>query len=187
MHENTKKNVNCTIKKNPNKPKHGKYYLNYLLQLFSHQQFSIPHSLWSVVISHGTCLIHSKHSPQTKLVKKFPSKQFFTEKYRNTEPRRFRRGALFSIKFHKMTACFVPSQLLGCKEAWPRKRAPSWALQGVQTPKAKSPKSLHLCLNCLFQMTALEEGGKESAVLKTDILSGLSTTPPDTLVAILYL
>lgn len=188
MHENIKVNINCAIKK---KPKTNQNIENiswipcYSCSPISSFPFHIP-ALWSVVFFHGTCLIHSNYSPQTKPVKKFPSEGFFTEKYRNTEPGRFHRGTLFSTNFHKMPACLVPSQLLGLlqRSLTMQMTMESWALQGVQTPKVRSPRSLHLCLKCLFQMTALAEGGREATVLKADIwdvLSRFSTTAHCTL------
>lgn len=115
MHENIKVNINCSIKKNPKTNRNIEnisWIPCYSCSPISSFPFHIP-ALWSVVIFHGTCLIHSNYSPQTKPVKKFPSEGFFTEKYRNTEPGRFHRGTLFSTNFHKMPACLVPSQLLG--------------------------------------------------------------------------
>lgn len=175
----------CTTEKKQtqNKPKHGKYYLNSLLKLFSHQQFSFPHSR-PVMCCHFSWYMSNSLKPQppdTAGQEICKQTGFSQKNIKTRNPEGFTEAflCLFSTDFHKMTACFEPSQLLGCKEAWPCKWAPRWALWEVQTPKVKSPRSLHLCLKCLFQMAALTEGGKKSVVLKADIwdvLSGLSTT-----------
>lgn len=157
---------NCTIEKKQtqNKPKHGKFYLNSLLKLFSHQQFSFPCSR-SVMCCHFSWYMSNSLKPQLpdKAGQEISKQTVFSLKNIKTpNPEGFTEAflCLFSTDFHKRTAYFEPSQLLGCKEAWPRNWAPSWALWGVQTLKVKSPRSFHLCLKCLFQMAALAEGGK---------------------------
>lgn len=60
--------------------------------------------LWSAVISHSTCLIHSNYSLQKNPVKDFPTEQFFTKNCRNTEGRRFHRSISISINFHRTPA-----------------------------------------------------------------------------------
>lgn len=141
MHENTQKRMQTALLKNakPNENMENIIWIPcYNCSPISSSSFLIPNT-WSIVIFHDTCLIHSNYSTHTKLVKKFPRKQLFTEKHRNTEPIRFHRSTLFSANFYKMTA-------LSHLSCWAAKKPdhanelPAGLSRESRLPKSRAPR-----------------------------------------------